>query len=238
MAGIGSRFKKIGFKKEKYEIIANGKSLFEWSLDSLSDFFDCEFIFIYLGEQSTEKFIHEKCNSLGIKKYKFIGLNEKTDGQASTVMQCKNLLSISDPICIYNIDTYIEKNQLLKQELNPDFYGFIPSFKAPGDKWSFIDIDSKLKKVNNVSEKIRISDFATTGFYYFKSWGIFEKIFIEYADAIKEKYNETYIAPMYNYLINENKLVSYSIIDSEKVHVLGTPEDIQIFCPNYFSENF
>ena len=39
MAGEGSRFKKIGIKKSKYEIVARDKTLFEWSMLSLSDFF-------------------------------------------------------------------------------------------------------------------------------------------------------------------------------------------------------
>ena len=46
MAGEGSRFKKIGIKKSKYEIVARDKTLFEWSMLSLSDFFSEEFIFI------------------------------------------------------------------------------------------------------------------------------------------------------------------------------------------------
>ncbi len=39
MAGLGSRFKAIGIEKPKYQIVANGKSLYEWSMLSLEDFF-------------------------------------------------------------------------------------------------------------------------------------------------------------------------------------------------------
>ena len=63
MAGEGSRFKKIGIKKSKYEIVARDKTLFEWSMLSLSDFFSEEFIFIVKKSDNSEEFIKEKCTS-------------------------------------------------------------------------------------------------------------------------------------------------------------------------------
>jgi len=41
--------------------------------------------------------------------------------------------------------------------------------------------------------------------------------------------NEKYIAPLYNYMIEKGMDVTISIVDSDKVHVLGTPEELQIF---------
>ena len=38
MGGIGSRFKKAGYEVPKYMIQAKGKTLFEWSMDSLLDY--------------------------------------------------------------------------------------------------------------------------------------------------------------------------------------------------------
>ena len=35
MAGLGTRFRKAGYQVPKYMIEAKGKTLFEWSLDSL-----------------------------------------------------------------------------------------------------------------------------------------------------------------------------------------------------------
>lgn len=37
MAGLGSRFKKAGYNCPKYMIEAKGKTLFDWSMDSLLD---------------------------------------------------------------------------------------------------------------------------------------------------------------------------------------------------------
>ena len=38
MAGLGSRFYKAGYDCPKYMIEARGKTLFEWSMDSLSGY--------------------------------------------------------------------------------------------------------------------------------------------------------------------------------------------------------
>ena len=37
MAGLGSRFRKVGYNCPKYMIEAKGKTLFDWSMDSLVD---------------------------------------------------------------------------------------------------------------------------------------------------------------------------------------------------------
>lgn len=38
MGGLGSRFARAGYTVPKYRIEAKGKTLFEWSLDSLSGY--------------------------------------------------------------------------------------------------------------------------------------------------------------------------------------------------------
>lgn len=37
MAGLGSRFRKIGYAVPKYMINAKGRTLFDWAMDSLVD---------------------------------------------------------------------------------------------------------------------------------------------------------------------------------------------------------
>ena len=41
--------------------------------------------------------------------------------------------------------------------------------------------------------------------------------------------NEKYIAPLYNYMIEKDLQVTISIVPAEKVHVLGTPEELMEF---------
>jgi len=52
MGGIGSRFAKVGYNLPKYMIEAKGKTLFEWSLDSLRGYFSIvdKFVFVVKGK--------------------------------------------------------------------------------------------------------------------------------------------------------------------------------------------
>lgn len=106
--------------------------------------------------------------------------------------------------------------------------GYIPVFKSEGEKWSFIKLDNE-GKVIDVVEKIRVSELGSIGLYYFKSWRDYKNIYLKYKDEIKGKYKEVYIAPMYHYLIEENKNIGYIILKNENIHVLGTPEDLEKF---------
>lgn len=241
MSGEGSRFKNIGFNKPKHEIIAKNKTLFEWSLLSLKDFFSYDFIFIVRKNNYNKKFIDDKVDLLQIKNYEICEINDLTDGQASTVMLADEYINDNDEILIYNIDTYIEEEVLKKEMIKPNMSGIIPTFIAEGDKWSFTKFDEN-KKVIEVSEKKRISDYGTVGLYYFKEFKKFKEILVNFKKEIMNQYSEAYIAPMYKYLI-ESKIkfdneVYATVIESKKIHVLGTPEDIKNFDKDYEKKNF
>ena len=49
MAGMGSRFREAGYTVPKYQIEAHGKTLFDWSMASLSGYHDCadKYILLY-----------------------------------------------------------------------------------------------------------------------------------------------------------------------------------------------
>ena len=227
MAGMGSRFREAGYTVPKHEIVIKNKTLFEWSLLSLIDFFDEEFIFITRKEAYNLEFIEKICNKLDIKKYKIKELDYLTDGQASTAFLCDDLISEDERVLIYNIDTYVKEYSILKSDLKK-YDGFIPVFKAEGEKWSFIKIDEN-NKVIDVVEKIRISDLASIGFYYFKSWKDYKEIYLKNKEEIKKNFKEVYIAPMYRYLLQNKKEIGYIILNEEDVHILGTPEDLKKF---------
>lgn len=230
MAGLGSRFQKIGIKEPKHEIIVKGKSLFEWSLSSLKDFFDEDFIFIVRKGAYTAEFLEKELSSLGIKKYNFVEVNEITEGQAMTALHADKYILSEDSIVIYNIDTYVEEYSIVKSQIQDS--GFIPVFRTDGDKWSFIKINEK-NEVIEVTEKVRVSDLATIGFYYFNNWDWYKQTLLQNKEEIIKNYKEAYVAPLYNYMIKGNKKINYKIIPKEKIHVLGTPEDVNLFNQEY-----
>ena len=128
---------------------------------------------------------------------------------------------------IYNIDTYVESGEMNSNELKGD--GFIPCFQAGGEHWSFVRLDER-GKVAEIREKKRISNYCTLGAYYFKSCRLYKDLYEEYYSQQQELINnEKYVAPLYNYLLSKGGEIYISDIDPEKVHVLGTPEELQAF---------
>lgn len=225
MAGKGTRLKKTENDVNKQDIIVNGHTLFFWSMLSLTPFFGNNFIFIANRNRVNLPLIKKQCKQLQILNYKILLLDADTSGQASTVLAAEHLINPSLPIVIYNIDTYMPDNPITPFHIKRSYAGFIPFFvTTEKNKYSYARIGHQ--RVLEIKEKIPISPFATTGFYYFNSFYTFRCLYYElYND--EKKNTETYIAPLYNLLISRNQFVGYKIID--KVHVLGTPEEIEVF---------
>ena len=229
MAGLGSRFRKAGYNCPKYMIEAKGKTLFDWSMDSLVGYNKnvSKYVFVVRKEDNSEKFIREHMANYGISNIEIIGIDYLTDGQATTCMLAIPYCNPDEEIMVYNIDTYVEPNEMKYEDISGD--GHIPCFHADGDHWSFAKLDEN-GNVIEVREKQRISDNCTLGAYYFKSARLYKKLYEEYyADDSKMEKNEKYIAPLYNYMIEKGMKVTISIVDAEKVHVLGTPEELTVF---------
>ena len=229
MAGLGSRFRKAGYNCPKYMIEAKGKTLFDWSMDSLVGYNKnvSKYIFVVRNEDDSEQFIREHMTSYGISNIEIIGIDYLTDGQATTCMLAIPYCDLDEEIMVYNIDTYVEPNEMKYEDISGD--GHIPCFHADGDHWSFVKLDENGSAVE-VREKQRISDNCTLGAYYFKSAKLYKKLYEEYyADGSGMEKSEKYIAPLYNYMIEQGMKVTVSIVDAGKVHVLGTPEELRIF---------
>ncbi|OYP50062.1 dTDP-glucose pyrophosphorylase [Lachnotalea glycerini] len=233
MAGLGSRFIKAGYQVPKYMIEAHGKTLFEWSMESLNGFHtqDNHYIFIVRKESESKDFIQRKCKDMNLLNISIIELDYLTDGQATTAMLAKQYWTKESELLIYNIDTYVEAGQMRSEQVEGD--GFIPCFHASGTHWSFVKLDEGGKAME-VREKDRISDNCTLGAYYFKSCKLYEELYQEYYSSNENLENgEKYVAPLYNYLISKGGDVRISLVDFDKVHVLGTPEELNIFIETY-----
>lgn len=233
MAGLGSRFKEIGFNEPKYKIKAHGKTLFEWSMDSLIGYNKnvSKYYFIVRVEDNSSDFIKQKVARYGITNIEIIEIDYLTDGQATTAILAGETWDKNEELLIYNIDTYVETNQMNYEEIRGD--GFIPCFIAEGAHWSFVKLDESGKALE-VREKVRVSDNCTLGAYYFKSCALYEQLYNEcYEIDGKLEKGERYIAPLYNYLIEKGGSVYISNVPFKTVHVLGTPEELNFFIKNY-----
>ncbi len=231
MGGLGKRFRDAGYMVPKYMIPAKGKTLFEWSMISLSGYAHVadRYIFIAMKDEAVdaEAFIKEKCEEMGLQNYHVILIDYLTDGQATTAMLAEKYWNPENGLLIYNIDTYVESGVMNAEELKGQ--GFIPCFHADGTHWSFVRLDEQGKAVE-IKEKERISDNCTLGAYYFESCGMYAELYREYYSVPEHLVKgEKYVAPLYGYLIEKGGEVYISDVPFSKVHVLGTPDELNAF---------
>lgn len=229
MAGLGSRFREAGYVVPKYMIDVNDKTLFQWSLESIASYKAGIHVFICLQMDNASAFIESQCTKLGIEHFTIIELAALTSGQAETAMLGAEHVPENEPVAIFNIDTHVASG--LKY-YNGAADGFIPCFGALGDHWSFVRMDVGGSRALEVREKQRISRHATVGFYWFRSAGLYKKLYETYYCKVGSsnfERGEAYIAPMYNQLIHSGGLVEIEDYDLKDIIPLGTPLEVDAF---------
>jgi hypothetical protein len=232
MAGFGSRFAKAGFTRPKYEIEALGRPLFDWSMLSLSAFLEAGWRFRFAArEPDAEAFIRARCAALGIADCDVLTVAAPTDGQATTALLLADAAPAEAPFAIYNIDTFVAPGAMAPPP-SDTCAGWIPCFPAPGDGWSFVRCDADGNALE-LREKLRISDHATVGLYWFDSASRYGSAYRGYYGvAGREEKGERYVAPLYNHLIGEGLPVRISELALDDVGMLGTPDQVLAFQQN------
>ncbi|GIU14949.1 MULTISPECIES: glycosyltransferase family 2 protein [unclassified Shewanella] len=227
MAGLSSRFFKAGYKEPKYMLPAHGIPLFDHAVLSFKAYFDTtDFLFIVRSDYDTPKFVESRCQALGIKSYRIVTLDAETRGQAETVYLGIQDCEDQQPITIFNIDTF--RPDFIFPEVIHECDGYLEVFKGEGNNWSYAKPKStSCNRVVETAEKNPISDLCSSGLYHFNHAGDFKRIFkLEASRPASEwQKQELYIAPLYNYLINEGKDIRYHLIDRDEVIFCGVPQE-------------
>jgi dTDP-glucose pyrophosphorylase len=238
MAGRGSRFYEAGYTVPKYEIMAHGRSLFDWSILSLRNFLtpDSRVIFVCLEKNNSARYVRQQSQALGICDVHVVELSQLTDGQATSAYLSRELWQLTEPLLIYNIDTYVNPDALKPSDIPAKSDGWLPCFQAPGDHWSFVKL-GQAGWAEDVVEKKRISNFASVGLYWFARAGeyvsAYDQFFSNPTNLVR---GERYIAPMYRQMIADCANVSITDLPIQNVHALGTPAELEIFLAHDFKD--
>ena len=107
MAGEGRRFREVGYTLPKMLIEANGKTLLEWSIDSLPLNLCTNLIFIGQQKHEDELQLSKKIISIygnRVRSMHFKFIDKLTRGQSETACLAKDLIDLSLPLLIFNID--------------------------------------------------------------------------------------------------------------------------------------
>jgi dTDP-glucose pyrophosphorylase len=226
MAGRGSRFVKAGYEQPKFLIEINGKSLLQYSLESVPLEIVDKVYFIALNEHLDSFKVQSLIERiLPTLNFEIVGLDEVTQGQAQTVLTLKDEINNLDDLIIYNIDTYFQSKRLGEFLADTDKKkdGILGAFRATEDKWSFAEVDAN-GFVSRTTEKEAISDIALSGFYHFTRGADFVEVAEEHVKNKSKFAGEYYVAPMYNDLIKRGN--QYLVDFCDEFVALGTPEDL------------
>lgn len=219
MAGNGSRFAEKGFKDPKPFINVNDKPMIRQVVDHLN-LHQFEHIFI-CRKSHLEKY--NLSNIFSNLQHRIISLDNITEGAAITVKSIENFIDIDEDILIVNSDQLLYYNTNDVNDVrNSNVDGCIWCFKGTGTNWSYARLDD-VGNVVEVAEKKQISEFATGGMYYWKSANLFLQSVKRMVDANDRTNNEFYIAPAYNYIGLDKKVIIKML---NRVDQLGTPEEL------------
>ena len=227
MAGRGRRFIGAGIGTPKMLIPVRGRLMIDWALDGLSFVPKKDIVFVVLREHDEEFRLGEVLRSHfgGVQVCAIPGV---TQGQACTVAAARSHYSPSEPIAIFNTDTYFSSPTLEKSlgALGKSCDGVIGVFRSASPDYSYASI-GKGGLVARVEEKNVISEWATSGLYAFSR----ASDFLSALDgAMLEKdcpRGEYYVGPLYNRLIAKGARIAPD--RCSQLHDLGTPEKLKKF---------
>lgn len=230
MAGLGSRFAKVGYQDPKPLIPVGEMPMIQVVINNLTPARAHRFIFVCQRKHVVEYALAERL-SLWAPGSKLVEIDGLTEGAACTVLAAADLIDNEDALMIANSDQYIDypiDDYLIRID-QERLDGLIMTMKADDPKWSFVEMHNGL--VTRVVEKEVISDEATVGIYNFRQGRDFVAAAKDMISRNLRTNNEFYVAPAYNQLIKAGARVGICNIgrEADGMYGLGTPADLDLF---------
>jgi NDP-sugar pyrophosphorylase family protein len=225
LAGRGTRYSNVGYTTPKPLIEVVGKPMLYHAFQSVKNVKYSKLVFIALSEHEklfgVRKLIQEQIT----ENFELILLDEVTEGQLCTVLKAAPYFKENEGLLIAASDSYIESN--IGYEINnSDADGIISVIDMPGEQWSFAKTNDE-GNVIEVAEKVKISNHASTGIYYFNNSKKFELEARKIIGNKETNKGEYYIMPLFNKLIKKGAIIKLS--NATAMWDMGTPEAKQKF---------
>lgn len=237
MAGAGSRFAQAGYTFPKPLIEVKNKPMIQVVVDNMKPRGRKDYRFTFIVQKEHyDKYALKYLLGLIAPDCNIVITDGLTRWAACTVLLTKEYINNDDELLMANSDQFIVDGieDFLTYSSEGSHDGSIMTFKATHPKWSFARLWED-GFVEEVAEKKPISDNATVGLYYFKKGSDF----VSWAENMIRKNitvnDEFYVCPVYNELIIDDKKISIYDIGN-RMHGIGTPEDLNRFLDTSFSE--
>lgn len=234
-AGEGSRFHAAGYTVPKPLIKVDGIALIDHAINPFLTGKVARIVVI-AREKDRATFDEWASRFKSVKPLiEVVYLRASQEGAALSVLAALPHVADDDPVIIANSDQTFTNGfpgWLESLGTSAAWDGEILTFNRPktlnDTKWSYVrtaPYDSN--HVTEIAEKVVISDYATCGVYYFRSWQILRTAICKMVGEGVRHNGEFYFAPVYNYLIQAGMRVKR--VDASKAGFvpLGTPEQVR-----------
>lgn len=233
MAGMGSRFSEAGYIDIKPLIPIHGRPMISHVIKSVG--IEGDWVFIVQKEHRYKYHLDVILNNLCPGCTVIDTGGGATEGAACSLLLTKHIINNDRPLVVINSDNIIEWSPSQFHTELPHADGMILVFKDTNPKWSFVKLDDSNKYVVEVAEKNPISDLATAGMYIWRKgsdfvWAAEQMI----AKNIRVN-NEFYLCPTYNENIQAGQKII--VCNVNKMHGVGTPEDLEMYLKNNYENS-
>ena len=209
MSGMSSRFSRVGYRLPKYLLEIDGKTVIQHIVDLYPK--DSEFIFIVNDKNSEETDVLNLLENICENKKVFVIPSHKF-GPVYTVSHIFDEIEDDEQVVINYCDfsMYWDYQDFEKfvNETECDgcvicYTGFHPHMLG-SDNYAFCKVDGN-NKILEVREKQpftddKMSEFASTGTYYFRKGEYVKRFFQEMMDEDVNLNGEYYVSLIYNLL--------------------------------------
>lgn len=243
MSGMSRRFIDAGYQIPKYLLHIDGKRVIEHIVDLYPK--DSEFLFIINDKHENETEVVELLDKL-VDNKTIVTIGSHKKGPVYTVLQASKYIDDNEKVIVNYCDfsMYWDYNDFYKfvKENDSDgcvicYTGFHPHMLG-SDNYAFCKTD-ETDKIVEIREKQpftddKMSEFASTGTYYFKKGSYVKKYFKQLIDEDININGEYYVSLVHNLLIHDNLL--NTVYEIPTMLQWGTPLDVDMYLQwsNYY----
>lgn len=246
LGGLGSRFQKEGYlTRPKPFVAVLGKPMLLWVLENLTIGMDDALVIVYNPAFMNIGHFMREVVGTAFPDCKFVELTGPTRGAAETVLFGLRALDEelrSRPTLLADGDTFYTVDVVTRFRAVADTHNAVFCFNdtQPKPIYSYVVLDSK-DDVVEVKEKIKISDWANSGCYCFRSG---TQLALECEALIEanskqlsqDGVGEYYTSGVIDAMIAKKEPFRGLKIEPGDMHVLGTPAQVEEFCKAWPSQ--
>ena len=234
MSGMSSRFTDAGYTVPKFMIEVDGKTVIQHIVELYPQ--DSEFLFVINDNHAKDEELVEYLDSLDIDRLTTCSIPVHKKGPVYSVQNFEHHIEDDEQVivnyCDFSMDWDYDDFEKFVNETECDgcvvcYTGFHPHMLG-GDNYAFCKVDEE-NTIQEIREKQpftddKMSEFASTGTYYFRKGKYVKKYFKELIEKDIRVNDEYYVSMVHNLLI-EDGLVNL-VYEVEHMLQWGTPLDM------------